>query len=93
MAAAAAVSESDDESEAAQQAPANRATASDGGSDNEAFEQEEDSEDAMLERMMQAANMDTAVQSSDSEQVGCTVLTCALTGRPQAAVSAKNHPT
>ena len=83
MAAAAAESESDNESEAAQHAPANKATAPDSGSDSEAFEQEEDSEDAMLERMMEAANMDTAVQSSDSEQVGCTVLTCALIGCPK----------
>lgn len=66
---AAAAAGSDTESEAERQPAATTAVPSGNGSDSEAAEQEEDSEDAMLERMMRAANMETPADSSGSEHV------------------------
>lgn len=78
MAAAAAGSDTESEVEAERQPAATTAVPSGNGSDSEAAEQEEDSEDAMLERMMRAANVETPAQSSGSEHVSLPALVLQL---------------
>lgn len=69
MAAANVDKDSDSEHDAAQQSFKPARAASDSGAEEEASEEGEESEDAMLERMMQAANMGTPAQPSHSEPV------------------------
>lgn len=69
MAAANVENDSDSEHDAAQQTSKPARAVSDSGAEEEASEEGQESEDAMLERMMQAANMGTPAQPSDSESV------------------------